>query len=69
MSVAQQAYIKVHMSGSNIWKGMVAGVVQSNKGGGDAPQKLQAGRPDLGGVLKGLKFIREKQYPIRGTLI
>jgi hypothetical protein len=25
-------------------------------------------RPELGGVLKGLKFIQEKQYPIRGTL-
>ena len=25
-------------------------------------------RPDLNGVLKGLKFIQEKQYPIRGTL-
>lgn len=25
-------------------------------------------RPDLAGVLKGLKFIREKSYPIRGTL-
>lgn len=25
-------------------------------------------RPDLGGVLKGLIFIQEKQYPIRGTL-
>ena len=25
-------------------------------------------RPELGGVLKGLKFILEKQYPIRGTL-
>jgi peroxiredoxin len=25
-------------------------------------------RPDLAGVLKGLKFIQEKQYPIRGTL-
>lgn len=25
-------------------------------------------RPDLSGVLKGLKFIQEKQYPIRGTL-
>ena len=24
-------------------------------------------RPDLAGVLKGLKFIQEKQYPIRGT--
>jgi peroxiredoxin len=26
-------------------------------------------RPDLNGVLKGLKFIQEKQYPIRGTLV
>jgi peroxiredoxin len=25
-------------------------------------------RPELGGILKGLKFIQEKQYPIRGTL-
>lgn len=25
-------------------------------------------RPDLAGVLKGLKFIQEKNYPIRGTL-
>lgn len=25
-------------------------------------------RPALDGVLKGIKFIREKQYPIRGTL-
>lgn len=25
-------------------------------------------RPDLNSVLKGLKFIQEKQYPIRGTL-
>ena len=25
-------------------------------------------RPDLAGVLKGLKFIQEKSYPIRGTL-
>lgn len=25
-------------------------------------------RPDLNNVLKGLKFIQEKQYPIRGTL-
>ena len=25
-------------------------------------------RPDLNGVLKGLKFIQERQYPIRGTL-
>jgi peroxiredoxin len=25
-------------------------------------------RPDLGGVLHGLKFVQEKQYPIRGTL-
>lgn len=25
-------------------------------------------RPDLDGVLKGLKFIQEHQYPIRGTL-
>ncbi len=25
-------------------------------------------RPDLNGVLKGLKFIQDKQYPIRGTL-
>ena len=25
-------------------------------------------RPDLNGVLKGLKFIQENQYPIRGTL-
>jgi peroxiredoxin len=25
-------------------------------------------RPDLNGVLKGLTFIQEKQYPIRGTL-
>ena len=25
-------------------------------------------RPELGGVLKGLKFIQEKKYPIRGTL-
>jgi peroxiredoxin len=25
-------------------------------------------RPELNGVLKGLKFIQEKQYPIRGTL-
>jgi len=25
-------------------------------------------RPDLNGVLKGLKFVQEKQYPIRGTL-
>ncbi len=25
-------------------------------------------RPELGGVLKGLKFIQEKQYPVRGTL-
>ena len=25
-------------------------------------------RPDLNGVHKGLKFIQEKQYPIRGTL-
>ncbi|HKF71259.1 MAG TPA: redoxin domain-containing protein [Stellaceae bacterium] len=26
-------------------------------------------RPDLAGVLQGLKFAREKQYPVRGTLI
>jgi hypothetical protein len=26
-------------------------------------------RPELGGVLKGLKFILEKQYPVRGTLV
>lgn len=25
-------------------------------------------RPELGGVLKGLQFIQNKQYPIRGTL-
>ena len=25
-------------------------------------------RPDLNAVLKGLKFIQEKQYPIRGML-
>lgn len=25
-------------------------------------------RPDLNGILNGLKFIQEKQYPIRGTL-
>jgi len=25
-------------------------------------------RPELGGVLRGLKFIQDKQYPIRGTL-
>jgi peroxiredoxin len=25
-------------------------------------------RPDLSGILKGVKFIQEKQYPIRGTL-
>lgn len=25
-------------------------------------------RPELGGLLKGLKFIQERQYPIRGTL-
>jgi peroxiredoxin len=25
-------------------------------------------RPELGGVLRGLKFIQEKRYPIRGTL-
>lgn len=25
-------------------------------------------RPDLAGVLKGLKFIQDKNYPIRGTL-
>jgi len=25
-------------------------------------------RPDLAGILHGLKFIQEKQYPIRGTL-
>ena len=25
-------------------------------------------RPELGGVLKGLRFLQEKQYPIRGTL-
>lgn len=25
-------------------------------------------RPELGGVLRGLKFIQEKQYPIRGTV-
>lgn len=25
-------------------------------------------RPDLAGVLKGIKFVQEKQYPIRGTL-
>ena len=24
-------------------------------------------RPDLAGILQGLKFVREKQYPIRGT--
>jgi len=24
-------------------------------------------RPDLGGILQGLKFVRERQYPIRGT--
>jgi peroxiredoxin len=25
-------------------------------------------RPELGAILRGLKFIQEKQYPIRGTL-
>ena len=25
-------------------------------------------RPDLNGILKGMKFIQEKRYPIRGTL-
>ena len=25
-------------------------------------------RPDLNGILRGVKFIQEKQYPIRGTL-
>ena len=25
-------------------------------------------RPELGGILRGLKLIQEKQYPIRGTL-
>jgi peroxiredoxin len=25
-------------------------------------------RPELGGVLKGLRFIQEKQYPVRGTM-
>ncbi|MDI1342563.1 MAG: redoxin domain-containing protein [Pseudolabrys sp.] len=25
-------------------------------------------RPDLAGLLKGLKFIQDKEYPIRGTL-
>jgi len=25
-------------------------------------------RPELGGVLMGLRFIQEKQYPIRGTV-
>ncbi len=24
-------------------------------------------RPDLAGILQGLKFVQEKQYPIRGT--
>jgi peroxiredoxin len=24
-------------------------------------------RPDLAGILQGIKFVREKQYPIRGT--
>ncbi len=26
-------------------------------------------RPDLEGLLNGLKFIRENDYPIRGTLV
>jgi peroxiredoxin len=25
-------------------------------------------RPDISGILQGLKFVQEKQYPIRGTL-
>jgi peroxiredoxin len=25
-------------------------------------------RPDLGGICRGVKFIQEKQYPVRGTL-